>query len=151
MKNLIAETIKFLDGPFKETLAEGSAMEELTDEEVIIEWSEEEWYNLSITERAELEAEAIDGWAKWQIEEEDLDEFKARNTQQRRATQKFKDKNKFSDRQGKLKARIDRKKGGNKVRRLKVRKKWQKLNKSKIANAQKVYGGKVKSKFTKKK
>tara|TARA_B100001245_G_scaffold186927_1_gene145090 strand:- start:409 stop:843 length:435 start_codon:yes stop_codon:yes gene_type:complete len=141
--------IKFSD--YIDYLCLASAMEELTDDEVIIEWSEEEWYKLSITERAELEAEAIDGWAKWQIEEEDLDEFKARNTMQRRATQIKKDRNKFSDRQAKLKAKIDRKKGGKKVKRLKVRKKWQKLNKSKIANAQKVYGGKVKSKFTKKK
>ena len=121
----------------------------LGEDEVIIEWSEEEWYKLSIAERAELEAEAIDGWAKWQIEEEDLDEFKARNTMQRRATQIKKDRQKFSNRQDKLKKKIERKKGGNKVRRLKIRKKWQKVNKSKIANAQKVYGGKVHSKFTK--
>ena len=126
-------------------------MEELTDDEVIIEWSEKEWYNLSIAERAELEAEAIDGWAKWQIEEEDLDEYKAKNTMQRKATQRNKDRMKFSNRQGKLKDKIDRKKGGNKVKRLKIRKKWQKVNKSKIKNAQKVYGGKVHSKFTKKK
>ena len=106
---------------------------------VIVEWAESEWLKLLNYERAELEAE----------EEECLREFKARNTQQRRATQKNKDRNKFKDRQGKLKAKIDRKKGGNKVRRLKRRKKWQKVNKSKIKNAQKVYGGKVKSKFTK--
>jgi|TARA_B110000116_G_scaffold59471_1_gene50883 hypothetical protein len=106
---------------------------------VIVEWAESEWLKLLNYERAELEAE----------EEECLREFKARNTQQRRATQKNKDRNKFKDRQGKLKAKIDRKKGGNKVRRLKIRKKWQKVNKSKIKNAQKVYGGKVKSKFTK--
>ena len=127
----------------------------LGEDEVIIEWSEEEWYKLSVAERAELEAEAIDGWSKWQIgevdEDSELDEFKARNTQQRRATQFKKDRLKHSDRQTKLKAKIDRKKGGNKVHRLKVRKKWQKINKSKIANAQKVYGGRVKSKFTKKK
>tara|TARA_B100000953_G_C17898456_1_gene383556 strand:- start:236 stop:676 length:441 start_codon:yes stop_codon:yes gene_type:complete len=127
----------------------------LGEDEVIIEWSEEEWYKLSVAERAELEAEAIDGWSKWQIgevdEDSELDEFKARNTQQRRQTQFKKDRLKHSDRQTKLKAKIDRKKGGNKVHRLKVRKKWQKINKSKIANAQKVYGGRVKSKFTKKK
>ena len=82
-------------------------------------------------------------------EEECLKEFKARNTQQRRQTQKNKDRMKFQNRQGKLKDKIERKKGGNKVRRLKIRKKWQKVNKSKIANAQKVYGGKVHSKFTK--
>ena len=141
--------IKFSE--YLDYLCLASAMEELTDEEVIVEWSEEEWYKLSIAERAELEAEAIDGWAKWQIEEEDLDEFKARNTQQRRQTQLNKDRQKHSNRQDKLKAKIDRKKGGNKVRRLKVRKKWQKINKSKIKNAQRVYGGKVHSKFTKKK
>ena len=140
--------IKFSD--YIDYLCLASAMEELTDDEVIIEWSEKEWYNLTIAERAELEAEAIDGWAKWQIEEEDLDEFKARNTMQRRATQIKKDRQKFSNRQDKLKKKIERKKGGARVKRLKVRKKWQKLNKSKIANAQKVYGGKVKSKFTKK-
>ena len=126
----------------------------LGEDEVIIEWSEEEWYKLSVAERAELEAEAIDGWAKWQIgeidEDSELDEFKARNTQQRRQTQFKKDRLKHSDRANKLKAKIDRKKGGAKVHRLKVRKKWQKINKSKIANAQKVYGGRVKSKFTKK-
>ena len=141
--------IKFSD--YIDYLCLASAMEELTDDEVIIEWSEKEWYNLSIAERAELEAEAIDGWAKWQIEEEDLDEYKAKNTMQRKATQRNKDRMKFSNRQGKLKDKIDRKKGGNKVKRLKIRKKWQKVNKSKIKNAQKVYGGKVHSKFTKKK
>ena len=132
----------------------------LGEDEVIIEWSEEEWYKLSVAERAELEAEAIDGWSKWQIgemdspyveEEDDLDEYQARNTQQRRKTQFKKDRLKHSDRQVKLKAKIDRKKGGNKVHRLKVRNKWKKINKSKIANAQRVYGGKIKSKFTKKK
>jgi hypothetical protein len=141
--------IKFSD--YIDYLCLASAMEELTDDEVIIEWSEKEWYNLTIAERAELEAEAIDGWAKWQIEEEDLDEYKAKNTMQRKATQRNKDRMKFSNRQGKLKDKIDRKKGGNKVKRLKIRKKWQKVNKSKIKNAQKVYGGKVHSKFTKKK
>lgn len=109
------------------------------DEVVIIEWSESEWLKLLNYERAELVAE----------EEECLKEFKARNTQQRRQTQKNKDRQKFANRQDKLKAKIDRKKGGNKVRRLKIRKKWQKVNKSKIKNAQKVYGGKVHSKFTK--
>jgi len=109
------------------------------DDVVIVEWSEAEWSKLLNYERAELEAE----------EEECLKEFKARNTQQRRQTQKNKDRMKFQNRQGKLKDKIERKKGGNKVRRLKIRKKWQKVNKSKIANAQKVYGGKVHSKFTK--
>ena len=109
------------------------------DEIVIVEWSEAEWRKLHNYERAELEAE----------EEECIKEYKARNTQQRRATQRNKDRQKFQNRQGKLKAKIDRKKGGNKVKRLKLRKKWQRVNKSKIANAQKVFGGKVKSKFTK--
>ena len=108
---------------------------------VIVEWAESEWLKLLNYERAELEAE----------EEECLKEYKAKNTMQRRATQKNKDRQKFSNRQGKLKDKIDRKKGGNKVKRLKIRKKWQKVNKSKIKNAQKVYGGKVHSKFTKKK
>ena len=127
----------------------------LGEDEVIIEWSEEEWYKLSVAERAELEAETIDGWAKWQIgeveEDAELDEYKAKNTQQRRKTQFKKDRLKHSDRANKLKAKIDRKKGGAKVHRLKVRKKWQKVNKSKIANAQRVYGGRITSKFTKKK
>ena len=113
----------------------------LPDDIVIVEWSEEEWLKLLNYERAELE------------EEDELVEksvkYKAKNTQQRRATQRNKDKLKFHNRQGKLKAGIERKKGGNKVRRLKIRKKWQKVNKSKIKNAQKVYGGKVHSKFTK--
>ena len=61
--------------------------------------------------------------------EETLKEYKAKNTQQRRATQKNKDRNKFSNRQGKLKDKIERKKGGVKVKRLKLRKKWQKVNK----------------------
>jgi hypothetical protein len=82
--------------------------------------------------------------------EEWLKEYKAKNTMQRRATQRNKDRNKFQNRQGKLKDKIERKKGGNKVKRLKMRKKWMKVNRSKIKNAQKVYGGKVKSKFTKK-
>jgi len=113
----------------------------LPDDVVIVEWAESEWLKLLNYERAELEAE----------EEECLKEYKAKNTMQRRATQKNKDRQKFSNRQGKLKDKIDRKKGGNKVKRLKIRKKWQKVNKSKIKNAQKVYGGKVHSKFTKKK
>ena len=85
--------------------------------------------------------------------DEKLDEkaYKARNTMKRRSTQKVKDKQKFKNRQGKLKAKIERKKGGNKVKRLKLRKKWMRKNKSKIKNANKVFGGKVHSKFTKKK
>jgi hypothetical protein len=84
-------------------------------------------------------------------EDEWLERYKPRNTQQRRKTQKNKDRMKFKNRGAKLKAKIDRKKGGNKVKRIKLRKKWMRINKSKIKNAQKVYGGKVKSKFTKKK
>lgn len=85
-----------------------------------------------------------------ELEEDELDEYKARNTMQRRATQKTKDRMKFRNRAQKLKAKIERKKGGNKVKRIKMRKKWMRKNKSKIKNAQKVFGGKVKSKFTKK-
>ena len=80
-----------------------------------------------------------------------LDEYKAKNTMQRRSTQRVKDKQKFQNRGDKLRAKIDRKKGGNKVKRIKMRKKWMRKNKAKIKNAQRVYGGKVKSKFTKKK
>jgi hypothetical protein len=133
--------IKFSD--YLDYLCLASAMEELADDEVIIEWTELEWLKLSIAERAEIEAEESD------LEERKSKKYKAKNTQQRRATQRNKDKLKFHNRQGKLKDKIERKKGGNKVRRLKVRKKWKKLNKSKIKNAQKVYGGKVHSKFTK--
>jgi hypothetical protein len=78
-----------------------------------------------------------------------LTEYKARNIQQRRKTQKVKDKDKFKNRAVKMKAKIERKKGGNKTKRIKLRKKWMRKNKGKIKNAQKVYGGKVKSKFTK--
>lgn len=174
---------------------------EIGNGEAIVEWSEEGWNSLTIAERAELEAEAITGWAMWHIgpldkdndgeldpddeemtgrfiayegasaiseyidtiNEDDLDEeteltedewlerYKPRNTQQRRKTQKNKDRMKFKGRAQKLKAKIDRKKGGNKVKRIKLRKKWMRKNKSKIKNAQKVYGGKVRSKYTKKK
>jgi hypothetical protein len=171
----------------------------IKDDEAIVEWSEDGWNSLTIAERAELEAEAVTGWAMWHIgpidkddaedpegdedsgrfvahegaeaisayldtlNEDDLDEettltedewlerYKPRNTQQRRKTQKNKDRMKFKGRAQKLKAKIDRKKGGNKVKRIKLRKKWMRKNKSKIKNAQKVYGGKVKSKYTKKK
>jgi len=78
-----------------------------------------------------------------------VEAYKARNTMQRRATQKKKDQNKFKDRAVKMKAKIERKKGGNKVKRIKMRKKWVRINKGKIKNAHKVFGGKVKSKFTK--
>ena len=88
-------------------------------------------------------------------EDFDLEEgpkaYKAKNTMQRRKTQRTKDKQKFQNRGDKLRAKIDRKKGGNKVKRIKMRKKWMRKNKAKIKNAQRVYGGKVKSKFTKKK
>ena len=153
-----------------------------SDDCVIVEWSEEEWLKLTVSERAELEAEAVNGWAMWQIgamdddkdgepdeysgmyegeeeismflamneDDDTLDEYQARNTMQRRKTQKNKDRMKFKDRGAKLKAKIERKKGGVKVKRIKMRKKWMRKNKAKIKNAQKVFGGKVKSKFTKK-
>ena len=85
-----------------------------------------------------------------ELTEEELVEYKARNTMQRRATQKNKDRQKFQNRAAKIKAKIERKKGGNKVKRIKLRKKWMRKNKTKIKNANKVFGGKVKSKFTKK-
>ena len=59
------------------------------------------------------------------------------------------DKMKFSGRADKLKRNIHNKKGGVKVKRLKLRKKWMKKNRAQIKNAQRVYGGKVHSKFTK--
>ena len=135
-----------------------SVLETLTDDECIIEWSEEEWYKLSVADRAVLEAEAIDGWSKWHIgdineTEDELREkvkrYKPKTTQQRRATQINKDRQKFSNRADKLKASVERKKGGVKVHRLKVRKKWKKRNATKIATANKVYGNKITSKFTK--
>ena len=110
------------------------------DDIVIVEWSESEWLRLLNYERAELEAE----------EEECLKEYKARNTMQRKKTMRAKDMNKFKDRGKKLRDKIDRNKGGKKVKRIKMNKKRLRVNKSKIANAQKVYGGRVKSKFTKK-
>jgi len=138
-------------------------LEELFD---IIEFSEESWNELSEEEQAELE-EASNGGAVWTntdgdkekddevFEDEDIDEnspkrYQARNTQKRRKTQLNKDRNKFKDRSVKLKAKIDRKKGSNKVKRLKLRKKWIRRNKSKIANANRVFGGKIKSRYTKK-
>jgi hypothetical protein len=194
---------------FSEYLEESVSIK---DDEAIVEWSEDGWNSLTVSEKAELEAEAVLGWAMWHLgpldkdgdgkldpddeemtgrfiahegmdaingyidsliesacdvcgedpclcnneetavtEEAWLTEYKARNTQQRRKTQKNKDRGKFKNRAQKLKAKINRKKGGNRVKRIKLRKKWMRINKSKIKNAQKVYGGKVKSKFTKKK
>jgi len=111
------------------------------DDIVIVEWSLEEWRKLLNYERAELEAE----------EEECLKEYKARNTMQRKKTMRVKDMNKFKDRGKKLRDKIDRNKGGKKVKRIKMNRKRLRVNKSKIANAQKVYGGKAHSKFTKNK
>jgi hypothetical protein len=119
----------------------------LPDDIVIVEWSEEEWLKLLNYERAELEEE--DELAEDELAERKSKKYKAKNTQQRRKTQRNKDRMKFQNRQGKLRDKIERKKGGNKVRRLKVRKKWMKKNKAQIKNAQRVYGGKVQSKFTK--
>jgi len=92
-----------------------------------------------VAERAELE------------DEEDLEEYTARNTQKRRSTQRAKDQQKFSNRAQKIKDKIHRNKGGVKVHRKKLRVKRLRINKSKIATAQRVYGGKITSKFTKKK
>ena len=99
-----------------------------------------------------IELEEWDGELGEKTFEEILDEIKryvARNTNKRRLTQRSKDLNKFKDRAVKRKAKIDRKKAGNRVKRLKLRKKWIRRNKVKIRNANKVYGGKIKSKFTK--
>ena len=166
----------------------------INDDEVIVEWSEEGWNSLTVSERAEIDAEAGLGWAMWHVGpltiqdikfpedeegtdsfivyeneaiseyidsfaelDEELDEdawlteYKARTTTQRRKTQKIKDQGRFKNRAVKLKAKIERRKGGNKVKRKKLRKKWIQKNRAKIKNAQKIYGGKVKSKFTKKK
>jgi len=166
----------------------------INEDEVIVEWSEEGWNSLTVSERAEIDAEAGLGWAMWHIgpitkqdaenpeDDEDtvtfivyeneaideyidsfaeldeeldedawLTEYEARTTQQRRKTQKIKDQGRFKNRAVKLKAKIERRKGGNKVKRKKLRKKWIQKNRAKIKNAQKIYGGKVKSKFTKKK
>ena len=114
----------------------------LSDDIAIVEWSEEEWKKLLNYERAELEEED-------ELAERKSKKYKAKNTQQRRKTQRNKDRMKFQNRQGKLKDKIERKKGGVKVKRLKLRKKWMKKNKAQIKNAQRVYGGKVHSKFTK--
>ena len=114
----------------------------LPDDIAIVEWSEEEWLKLLNYERAELEEE--DELAKRKYKK-----YKAKNTQQRRKTQRNKDQMKFQDRQGKLQRRIHNKKGGVRVKRLKLRKKWMKKNRAQIKNAERVYGGKVHSKFTK--
>ena len=114
----------------------------LPDDIAIVEWSEEEWLKLLNYERAELEEED-------ELAERKSKRYKARNTQQRRKTQRNKDRMKFQNRQGKLQAKIERKKGGVKVKRLKLRKKWMKKNKAQIKNAQRVFGGKAISKFTK--
>ena len=135
--------VKFSE--YLDYLCLASAMEELTDDEVIVEWTEEEWNNLTVEERDVLEAEAIDGgWV-----DVELDEYKARNTMQRRKTQVNKDRLKFSNRSQKLRDKIDRNKGANKVHITKLRKKRLRINKAKIAQADRVFGGKVKSKFTK--
>lgn len=170
-------------------------IETLADNEIIVEWSEEDWFKFTVAERAELESEAIGGWSAWQVEPIDspliaedekiweyihtldeeacdacgedpcicnkdeadinaeswLKEYKARNTMQRKKTMRAKDMNKFKDRGKKLRDKIDRNKGGKKVKRIKMNKKRLRVNKAKIANAQKVYGGKAHSKFTKKK
>jgi hypothetical protein len=176
--------VKFSE--FSEALKVSTMLDELEEDCCIVEWTEEDWHKFSVKEKAELESEAVNGWAIWAIGKEpeedddaeiyedetiweyinsleeycdtcgkepcecDISEYKARNTMQRRKTQKNKDRLKFSNRATKLRAKIDRKKGGNKVKRIKMRKKWMRKNKSKIKNAQKVFGGKVKSKFTKK-
>ena len=126
-------------------------IEEITEEEFeTYEFTEEEWDKLSEEDRAEFE-ECSEGGAVWH--EEDLDEnakrYQAQNTNKRRLTQRKKDLNKFKDRSDKRAAKIDCKKAGNRVKRIKLRKKWTKKNKVKIRNANKVFGGKVKSKFTK--
>ena len=188
--------INFSD--YLDELLNAPIIETLGEDEVIVEWAEEDWNKFTVAEKLELETEA-NGWSMWQIgsiedpgksgmyivaedehiweyihqleeatcdacgedpcicnktesdinAEEWLKEYKARTTQQRRQTQKNKDRLKFQNRSQKLKDKIERKKGGNKVKRIKLRKKWLKVNSAKIANAQKVYGGKVKSKYTK--
>jgi hypothetical protein len=114
----------------------------LPDDIAIVEWSEEEWLKLFNYERAELEEED-------ELAERKSKKYKAKNTQQRRKTQRNKDRMKFQNRQGKLRDKIERNKGGVKVKRLKLRKKWMKKNKAQIKNAQRVFGGKVTSKYTK--
>ena len=39
----------------------------LGDDEIIVEWSEEDWFKFTVAERAELEAQAVGGWSAWQI------------------------------------------------------------------------------------
>ena len=170
-------------------------LETLGDDEIIVEWSEEDWFKFTVAERAELEAQAGGGWSAWQLgpidatliaedeeiweylhtldeeacdacgedpcicnkEEADINaekwlkEYKAKNTMQRRSMMRNKDRNKFKDKQKKRLDKIDRNKGANKVKRIKGRKKWLRVNKAKIKNAQNVYGNKAHSKFTKKK
>lgn len=162
----------------KQSLAQTMFVKESNFE--FYDFLEEDWNNLSEDEKIELEEGANgrvvwtmndddedDEVEVFEDEDEDEDEddedddeddddideakrYAARNTMKRRKTQLVKDRGKFKNRQKKLKAKIERKKGGVKVKRLKLRKKWIRRNKSKIKNAQRVYGGKVKSKYTKK-
>ncbi len=155
----------------------------INDDEVIVEWSEEGWNSLTVSERAEIDAEAGLGWAMWHVGpltiqgienpedeegtdtfivyeneaiseyidsfaelDEELDEdawlteYKARNKQQRKKTMKVKRLGKFKNRALKLKKKIQRKKGSVKIKIKKLRKKWMRVNKAKIRNAQKVFG-----------
>lgn len=137
------------------------------------EFTAELWESISVEDRAMIMAESANGGAAYtyadddddpndpdgkddeiyedeDLDEDELEEYKARNTQQRRQTQRTKDRQKFMNRGEKLRAKIERKKGSVKARRLKLRKKWLRVNRAKIKNAQRVYGGKVHSKFTKK-
>ena len=141
---------------FSEYIEEVPDPETLPEDVEIVEWSEEEWYNLTVAERAEIEAEAIDGWAKWLICDEDelgekVKKYVAMNTQKRRKMMLNKDRQKFSNRVDKLKTNIHNKKSGVKVHRKKLIKMKVRRNKTKIATAQRVYGNKAKSKYTKKK
>ena len=157
----------------------------INDDEVIVEWSEEGWNSLTVSERAEIDAEAGLGWAMWHVGpltiqdikfpedeegtdsfivyeneaiseyidsfaelDEELDEdawlteYNPRNRQQRRKTKKVKRLGKHKDRALKLKKKIKRSMGGAKVKIKKLRKKWMRVNKAKIRNAQKVFGTK---------
>jgi hypothetical protein len=157
----------------------------INDDEVIVEWSEEGWNSLTVSERAEIDAEAGLGWAMWHVGpltiqgienpedeegtdtfivyeneaiseyidsfaelDEELDEdawlteYKARNKKKQKKTMKVKRLSKFKNRALKLKKKIQRKKGSVKVKIKKLRKKWMRVNKAKIRNAQKVFGTK---------
>ena len=124
--------------------------EDLDDSEYVneyIEFTVEEWEDLS-EEDQDLFEDIPEGIT---VEEfMTLEGFKAMNKMKRKKMQRNKDLSKFKDRGKKLKAKVDRKKGANKIKLKKQTKKRKKKYGHKMKMADKSYGH-AKSKFTKKK